>query len=87
VDQLKEHVGVGWLGLVLQGANVLNIIGKLLETARRIKEALVNVIKGGIAFLKSIPTRVELLVTMVDTVNGAAHTARAFFTAAISSFS
>ena len=55
-------------------ANVLNIIGKLLETARRIKEALVNVIKGGIAFLKSIPTRVELLVTMVDTVNGAAHT-------------
>ena len=55
-------------------ANVLNIIGKLLETARRIKEALVNIIKGGVAFLKSIPTRVELLVTMVDTVNGAAHT-------------
>ena len=55
-------------------ANVTNIIGKLLETAKRIKEALVNIIKGGVAFLKSIPTRVELLVTMVDTVNGAAHT-------------
>ena len=54
-------------------SDVIGTIGRLIKAAQQIKGALERIVKGGIAFLKSIPTRVELLLTMVDTINGAAH--------------